>query len=130
VVVCELTLASARDAIRLLAWLKSNAPSCQTLVVANRVQAGGLEISRKDFESSIERGIDLLIPYDSKATAQAAKLGKPIVDAVRSSKVSTGIISLTEMINSSDANEEPAEAPKEASKKSMIGGFKSLLSKK
>jgi pilus assembly protein CpaE len=130
VVVCELTLASARDAIRLLAWLKSNAPSCQTIVVANKAQAGGLEISRKDFESSIERKIDLLIPYDPKATAQSAKLGKPVVDAMRSSKVSTGIVSLVELINSSGAAIEPAEDEKGAPKKSMMSGFKSLLAKK
>lgn len=130
VVVCELTLASARDAIRLLAWLKSNAPSCQTIVVANKAQAGGLEISRKDFESSIERKIDLLIPYDPKATAQSAKLGKPVVDAMRSSKVSTGIVSLVELINSSGAAIEPVEDAKGAPKKSMMSGFKSLLAKK
>jgi pilus assembly protein CpaE len=130
VVVCELTLASARDAIRLLAWLKSNAPSCQTIVVANKAQAGGLEISRKDFESSIERKIDLLIPYDPKATAQSAKLGKPVVDAMRSSKVSTGIVSLVELINSSGAVIEPVEDAKGAPKKSMMSGFKSLLAKK
>ncbi len=130
VVVCELTLASARDAIRLLAWLKSNAPSCQTIVVANKAQAGGLEISRKDFESSIERKIDLLIPYDPKATAQSAKLGKPVVDAMRSSKVSTGIVSLVELINSSGAAIEAVEEAKGAPKKSMMSGFKSLLAKK
>ncbi len=130
VVVCELTLASARDAIRLLAWLKSNAPSCQTYVVANRVQAGGLEISRKDFESSIERKVDLVIPFDPKSTAQSAKLGKPIVDAARASKVSTGIVSLTEMIKSSGPTEEPVADAKDAAKKSMMSGFKSLLSKK
>ncbi len=130
VVVCELTLASARDAIRLLAWLKSNAPSCQTIVVANKAQAGGLEISRKDFESSIERKIDLLIPYDPKATAQSAKLGKPVVDAMRSSKVATGIVSLVELINSSGAAIEPVEDAKGAPKKSMMSGFKSLLAKK
>ena len=130
VVVCELTLASARDAIRLLAWLKSNAPSCQTIVVANKAHAGGLEISRKDFESSIERKIDLLIPYDPKATAQSAKLGKPVVDAMRSSKVSTGIVSLVELINSSGAAIEPVEDAKGAPKKSMMSGFKSLLAKK
>ncbi len=131
VVVCELTLASARDAIRMLAWLKANAPSCQTIVVANRVQAGGLEISRKDFESSIERKIDLMIPFDSKATAQSAKLGKPVVDAVRSSKVSTGIVTLTDMIKSSGAIQEVADdIKKDAPKKSMMGGFKSLLAKK
>lgn len=130
VVVCELTLASARDAIRLLAWLKSNAPSCQTIVVANKAQAGGLEISRKDFESSIERKIDLLIPYDPKATAQSAKLGKPVVDAMRSSKVATGIVSLVELINSSGAAIEPVEDAKGSPKKSMMSGFKSLLAKK
>jgi pilus assembly protein CpaE len=130
VVVCELTLASARDAIRLLAWLKANAPSCQTFVVANRVQAGGLEISRKDFESSIERKVDLLIPFDPKATAQAAKLGKPIVEAARSSKVSSGIVALNDMIKSTGAAEEPVDEAKDTPKKSMIGGFKSLLAKK
>jgi pilus assembly protein CpaE len=130
VIVCELTLSSARDAIRLLAWLKSNAPSCQTVVIANKVQAAGVELSRKDFESSIERKIDLLIPFDNKATAQAAKLGKPIVDAVRSSKVSSGIVALTEMIQSTNVAEEVADDSKPAAKKSMIGGFKSLLAKK
>jgi pilus assembly protein CpaE len=131
VVVCELTLASARDAIRLLAWLKANAPSCQTIVVANKVQAGGVEISRKDFESSIERSIDLLIPFDSKATAQAAKLGKPLVDSVRSSKVASGIVTLAETIKSTGAPEQADdESGKSAAKKSMIGGFKSLLAKK
>lgn len=131
VIVCELTLASARDAIRLLAWLKANAPSCQTIVVANKAQAGGIEISRKDFESSIERKIDLLIPLDSKATAQAAKLGKPLVDSVRSSKVAAGIVALTDMITASGTVVEAADEPKAAStKKSMMTGFKALLAKK
>ena len=130
VVVCELTLSSARDAIRLLAWLKSNAPSCQTIVVANRVQAGGLEISRSDFESSIERKLDLLIPFDPKSTAQAAKLGKPVVDAVRSSKVSSGIVALTELIKSNVAQEEGGEESKASGKKSMMSGCRALLAKK
>lgn len=129
VVLCELSLASARDAIRLLAWLKSNAPSCQTLVVANKVQTAGVEISRKDFESSIERKIDLMIPYDAKATAQAAKLGKPLVESVRSSKVAAGIGNLADMIRNT-AVPEIAEEESPKSKKSVMSGFKSLLAKK
>uniref|UniRef100_UPI0038F78BBC hypothetical protein n=1 Tax=Streptomyces galilaeus TaxID=33899 RepID=UPI0038F78BBC len=66
VVATELTLAGARDAIRLLSWLKSNAPHAQTLVVANKVHAGVGEISRSDFESSIERKISFQVPYDIK----------------------------------------------------------------
>src|ERR1700712_695484 len=38
VVVTELTLAAARDTIRLLSWLKTNAGHAQVVVVANKVQ--------------------------------------------------------------------------------------------
>ncbi|WP_423601750.1 AAA family ATPase [Sphingomonas sp. MS122] len=82
VLVTELTLAAARDAIRILSWFKSNAPHTQMIVVANRVPAGGqLEISRKDFEGSIERRIDYALPFEPKVAVQAAKLGKPLAEA-------------------------------------------------
>ncbi|CAN5246349.1 hypothetical protein BH24PSE1_BH24PSE1_07450 [soil metagenome] len=81
VVVAELTLAATRDAIRILAWLKSNAPQTKVIVVANGIPSGGsLEISRKDFEQSIERPVDVVFPYDSKIAAQSAKLGKPLAE--------------------------------------------------
>jgi len=87
VVVTELTLAATRDTIRLLSWMKSNAPQARIILVANRVPAGGVEeISRKDFQSSIEREIDLVIGYDAKAVSDAAKLGKPLAEAARSGK--------------------------------------------
>jgi pilus assembly protein CpaE len=132
VIVCELTLASARDTIRLLAWLRSNAQQCTPIVVANKVQATG-EVSRKDFEGSIERKIDLVLPYDLKATAQAAKVGKPLVDGARGSKVSSGIAALADLAQSTSipAAEEAAAPTAEAKKKSsMMGGFKAMLSKK
>lgn len=87
VLVTEFTLAAARDAIRLLSWFKSNAPQVQVIVVANRVPAAAaLEITRKDFETSIERKVDYVIAYDQKLCAQAAKLGKPIADAGKGAK--------------------------------------------
>src|SRR4029434_4044017 len=63
-VVCsELTLAATRDTIRILAWLKSNAPQTKLIVVATRVPSGGaLEISRKAFEQSIARSVDVAFP--------------------------------------------------------------------
>ena len=88
VVITELTLAAARDAIRILSWLKSNAPQTRVTVVANKVVAGATpEISRKDFESSIERNVDYVIPFDPKLTAQAAKLGKPLAEVAKTGKV-------------------------------------------
>lgn len=132
VVITELTLASARDSIRVLAWLKQNAPECKVLVVANNVQPAVVEISRKDFESTIERKIDLLLPADPKSVAQAAKLGQPVVDAIRGSKLSTGIISLAEMVASSFAemsDAAPADA-KSPPKKTVFASFKSMLKTK
>ena len=76
VVVTELTLAAARDTIRILSWLKSNAPQTQVVVVANRVPQGTLEIARKDFEGSIERKIDFLIPYDQKLGGAVGQAGQ------------------------------------------------------
>ena len=55
--VTEMTLASARDAIRILSWLKANAAHVQPIVIANKVQPGVAEISKADFEASIERKI-------------------------------------------------------------------------
>lgn len=131
VVVTELTLAAARDTIRVLAWLRSNAQNCKVIVVANKVQNAAIEITRKDFEGTIERKIDLVIPLDTKATSQAAKLGKPLVDAVRGSKASAGVVQLAEMVQgtATEAAEEPS-GDEEKAKKSVLGGFKSLLAKK
>lgn len=133
VIVTELSLAAARDTIRLLAWLKSNAPHCKSFVVANKVQSGSPEISRKDFEATIERKIDLTLPADFKSTAQAAKLGRPVIEAARGAKLSTGILAIADMIQStvSDAEDDvDASADKKMAKKSMFAGFKLSMPKK
>lgn len=98
VIVAELTLASARDAIRVLSWLKTNAPHAQILIVANKVQTGVAEIGKADFEASIETGIDLMIPCDSKSATNAAKLGQTFVEANPSSKAGATIRELSKMI--------------------------------
>src|ERR687891_2117151 len=98
VVIAELTLAATRDTIRILAWLKSNAPQTKVIVVANRVPSGGaLEISRKDFEQSIERPVDIVFPVDGKLAAQAAKLGKPVAE-VASGKIAAPFAQLSNMV--------------------------------
>ena len=132
VVTTELTLAAARDTIRVLAWLKQNAPQCKVLVVANNVQSAVVEITRKDFESTIERKLDIMLPAEIKAVAQAAKVGQPVVEAARSSKLSSGIIALAEMISGSLAElpETDAATAKGKPKKTVFAGFKTMLKKK
>jgi pilus assembly protein CpaE len=132
VVVSELTLAATRDTIRLLAWLKANAPQTKVIVVANRMPSGGaLEINRKDFEQSIERGIDLVINEDGKLSAQAAKLGKPVAE-VASGKAAQPYLTLCNMVLShatEDGADAPAGKPVAANGKSLVGGLKAMLAK-
>lgn len=130
VVVTELTLAAARDTIRILSWLKSNAPQTQVVVVANRVPQGTLEIARKDFEGSIERKIDFLVPYDQKLAAQAAKLGKPMAEAGKGSKTIAPLNDLaTRLMAIGDNTEAPVKATgKKEGKSSIMGKFADLKS--
>lgn len=134
VIVTEMTLAAARDVIRLLAWLRSNAPQAKPILVANRVppQASG-ELARKDFEASIERKIDLVLPLDTKVAAQAAKLGKPIAEAGKGAKLSQGLLALsTRLVNAADeeAVEEGGEKAGKGSLLGKLGGLKAMMPSK
>jgi pilus assembly protein CpaE len=129
VVVSELTLAATRDTIRVLAWLKSNAPQTKVIVVANGVPSGGaLEISRKDFEQSIERPVDIIFPVDGKLAAQAAKLGKPMAE-VASGKMASPFNSLYNMVLSHATEEGAAAAGESGGAKSLVDNLKSMLAK-
>ena len=133
VVVVELTLAATRDAIRILSWLKTNAPASKVIVVANRMPASGaLEITRKDFETSIERPIDFLIPADPKLLAQAAKLGKPLAEVASNGKVSQPLIQLAAAIlaHSDESDGTTRGAPASGGAKSLIGNLKSMMKAK
>ncbi len=138
VIVTELTLAAARDTIRILSWMKSNAPGTQVLVVANKLHAPAqAEISRKDFEGSIERKIDVAVVFDQKLASQAAKLGKPFAEAGKSSKTVAPLLELLARV--AGAAEDGAEAAKSGKAKgkdakagggSLLGSIKGMMSKK
>lgn len=133
VVVTEMTLASARDVIRLQGWMKTNAPHVQIILVANRVPVGGpIEITRKDFESSVERKIDYVISADTKIGTQAAKLGKPMAEVGKGSKLTATLVDVVQRLCSvADASE--TEGVVKAGKPSLLGklnGFKAMMPKK
>ncbi|AZI36756.1 Flp pilus assembly protein ATPase [Caenibius tardaugens NBRC 16725] len=133
VITAELTLASARDTIRILAWLKSNAPHTHLMVVANKVQPGTAEITKADFEASIERRIDFLVPFDLKAAANAAKLGQTFIAANPSSKASAIVRNVAQAIIHSDIEpDESGESTASKSKSSLLGkiDLKGLIAKK
>ncbi|WP_030539992.1 pilus assembly protein CpaE [Sphingobium sp. DC-2] len=129
VVVTELTLAAARDSIRILSWLKSNAPQSRVLVVANRVHPGVPEISRKDFEASIERKVDILVPFDLRIAAQSAKLGKTLAETAKGNKVGAACIALLDAVIGAAEENEGEGAPKKKKGDSLLGKIADLKSR-
>jgi len=127
--VTELTLASARDTIRILSWLKQNAPAAHPMIVCNKMQAGTAEISKADFEASIERKINYQISLDQKAAANAAKLGQTFIEANKGSRTVSPMRDIAKTIVgvSEDEGASLADGGKSSS---MLGKFdlKSLLS--
>ena len=132
VLVVEFTLAATRDAIRVLSWLKANAPQCRVIVAANKApNASLMEVSRKDFEQSIERKVDVVIPYDPKAASTAAKLGQPFAKGAKSTKLAVPLGQLLNLsVASADTVVEDAPAGTNNSLLGKLGNLKALLAKK
>ena len=81
-------------------------------------------MSRKDFENSIERKLDIALPYDPKLAAQAAKLGKPLAEVAKGSKLAPCFAQLTEMLLG-----EGGGGNKGGSLLGRLGDFRSMLRK-
>ncbi|UAK24107.1 AAA family ATPase [Sphingomonas nostoxanthinifaciens] len=127
VLVTELTLAAARDTIRLLSWLKANAPRTRVLVIANKVPAAGQEeITRKEFESSIEQKLDMLLPFEPKLTVQAAKTGKPLSEVAKAAKIGQSLALLADAV----LDEERAGSLRGASLLGRLRELKFAIAKK
>ncbi|HEY0115413.1 MAG TPA: pilus assembly protein CpaE [Allosphingosinicella sp.] len=132
VLTVEFTLAATRDTIRILSWLKANAPQARVIVAANKVVSNALEVSRKDFESSIERKVDVVLPFDPKPAAQAAKLGQPLAKVAKSSKLAQAMNQLLKLtLEQAESTEsEGAPAKDVTSLLGKLGSFASLGKKK
>jgi pilus assembly protein CpaE len=125
VLVVEFTLAATRDAIRILSWLKANAPQARVVIVANKMVSNAQEVSRKDFEHSIERRVDVLLPFDPKAAAQAAKLGQPLAKVAKSGRLAQALNQLLKLtLEQAEAEDGDEVAPaRNGSLLSKLGGF-------
>jgi pilus assembly protein CpaE len=136
VLATELTLSGARDAIRILSWVATNASHMKPIVVANRVTSGAGEISKADFEASIERKIDFIMPMDVKTATQAAKVGQVFVEANRASKASAVLRDLARTIMAANGDEKAPAGGGSASnsgslmEKFGLGGMKAKTKQK
>ncbi len=130
--VSDVTLAAARDTIRLLSWFKQNVPGARVVLVANKFQNAVGELSRKEFESSIERQIDVVIPFDPKLVCQSAKLGKSYAEVCKGTKAAQVWNNLMRLILDGadvEAEEVQTKAAKGKSGGSLLGKL-GLMTKK
>ncbi|HKY81023.1 MAG TPA: pilus assembly protein CpaE, partial [Sphingobium sp.] len=86
--------------------------------------------SRKDFETSIERKVDILIPFDLRVAAQSAKLGKTLAETAKGSKVGAACITLMEaVVGAADDVEDDGKPAKKKGDSLLgkIGDLKSMI---
>lgn len=119
ILVSDLSLASARDTLRILGFANQTAPDLKLKVALNRTGTGAkYEVDPKDFEATIERAIDFEIPLESKSAIMAAKKAEPLVKAFPKAKASQAMASIASDLVAGKEEED---------KKSGLSG---LLSKK
>lgn len=96
--VTDLSLPGLRDAMRLRTALERLAPQVPLKVVANRVgHAKGVELSRAEFEKSLDAKIDCLLGEDPKAGKQMLN-GKPLAAGSAKGKTAEALRSLVQQI--------------------------------
>ncbi len=128
--VTDMTLAATRDTIRMLSFLKSNAQNAEVIVVANKFMGSSdIEVTRKDFEVSIERPVQVVIPMDTKTAVAAAKKGRPFIEVAKNSKSSLALKELLQRIIVSSPK-SAIETVAGSSLKSKLQAFSNKISKK
>lgn len=107
VIVTDFTLAGTRDTIRLLNFVREHAPNARSRVVVSKLgQHGPVEVEQKDFEISIERRVDWIVPFDPKSVVGAAREAKPIAQIAPSSKMVATVRDMaTAMVGEGEAAE-------------------------
>ncbi|MEX1147519.1 MAG: AAA family ATPase, partial [Sphingomonadales bacterium] len=108
VLVSDLSLAATRDTIRILNYIKDTAPSANVRLLVNRIGGNGpVEVEQADFENSVERKVDWLVPFDPKTVVMAAKRGKPLPQSGGSTKLVAQLKSISEqLVGAKDSKEK------------------------
>lgn len=92
IVVTDLSLSAARDALRLLEFCKLLAPAARHLVVGNQVGAAHRgETGRAEFERATRITLDHVIPFEASTALATASSGKPLPAALRNSKAAEAL---------------------------------------
>lgn len=112
VMVSDLSLAAMRDALRLKALARENAPHTRLKIVVNHPRpAGKGDMPPAEFERSIEDKIACELAYDPKSVGQAAGTAKPLAAVARKAKVVEALRKLSQGMATAKAAKGQKKTP-------------------
>jgi pilus assembly protein CpaE len=98
-VVTDLSLAAARDTLRLVEFNRVLSPTAKHLVLGNQVGAPHRgEVGRAEFERVVGLTLDFAIPFEPQTALTTSSTGTALPAALRNSKAATEIASLAQQI--------------------------------
>lgn len=121
-VVTDLSLAAARDTLRLVEFNRVLSPTATHLVIGNQVGATHRgEVGRTEFERVVGFALDFAIPFEPQTALTTSSTGTTLPAALRSSKAAGEIVAFARQICG-------AEAPKKSSlAKKLLPGLPGWL---
>ncbi|HXP32187.1 MAG TPA: AAA family ATPase [Stellaceae bacterium] len=91
-IITDLSLAAARDTIRLIELAKGMSPGARRLIIGNHVGANHRgEVSKADFERAVATPLDHVIPFDATVALATSSTGAALPAAMRTSKAAAAI---------------------------------------
>lgn len=106
-IVCDLGLASMRDAIRLQAMAQESAPDARILFLAGGADGGRKgRVSAADFARNAGHPLDAVLAFDPAAAARATLAGKPMAQVAKNSRA---VAALRQCLRGLDDGPDPAK---------------------
>jgi pilus assembly protein CpaE len=98
-VVTDLSLAAARDTLRLAEFNRVLSPTAKHMVIGNQVGAPHRgEVGRTEFERVVGLTLDGAIPFEQQAALTTSSMGTALPAALRNSKAAAEFATLAEQI--------------------------------
>jgi pilus assembly protein CpaE len=98
-VVTDLSLAAARDTLRLVEFNRVLSPTAKHMVIGNQVGAPHRgEVGRTEFERVVGLTLDGAIPFEAQAALPTSSMGTALPAALRNSKAAAEFAALAEQI--------------------------------
>jgi pilus assembly protein CpaE len=111
-VVTDLSLAAARDTLRLVEFNRVLSPTAKHVVLGNQVGAPHRgEVGRAEFERVVGLTLDFAIPFEPQTALTTSSTGTALPAALRNSKAAAEIAAMAQHISGTEAPQKRSRLP-------------------